>query len=178
VTPGAAPGPVLETARLVLRPHALADFDDCFALWSDPETVRFIGGRPSSEPEVWARLMRYGGFWTLLGYGFWVARERDGGRFVGEIGFLNARRGLGPRFSGAPEMGWVLSPAFQGRGLAGEAAGAALAWADERWPRTVCLIESENGPSIRLAERQGFRAFEETRLEGDPIILFERLRPA
>ena len=61
--------PVLETPRLLLRPHTLDDFPATFAMWSDPEVVRFIGGRPFTREEAWARLLRYVGHWTMLGYG-------------------------------------------------------------------------------------------------------------
>lgn len=174
--PAATPGPVLETERLILRPHGLADFEDSLSLWSDPSVTRFVGGRTPAEDEVWARLMRYAGFWALLGYGFWVVRERDGGGFVGEVGFGDGRRGLGPAFAEAPEAGWAVSPAVQGRGMAQEAVGAALAWADARWSRTVCLIHPENVPSLRLAERSGFRPYERTTFKTEPTVLFERRR--
>jgi RimJ/RimL family protein N-acetyltransferase len=159
-----------------MRPHGLADFPDSLSLWSDPGVTRHIGGRPFTEEEVWARLMRYGGFWTLLGYGFWVVRERDGDRFVGEVGFFDGRRGLGSRFSDAPEVGWAIMPSAQGRGLAQEALAAALAWGDARWERTVCMIHPENAASVRLAERVGFQAFERTTLKETPTVLFERRR--
>lgn len=174
---GADTGPVLCTARLAMRPHRLEDFGDSLALWSSPLTTRFVGGVVPAEDEVWNRLMRYAGFWSLLGYGFWVVRERNGERFVGEVGFGDGRRGLGAAFSGVPEMGWAIAPEMQGRGLAGEAAAAALAWADERWPRTVCLIHPENSPSLRVAERNGYRPFQETVFKGQPTVLFERRRP-
>lgn len=169
-------GPVLRTERLILRPHGLGDFADSLALWSDPVTTLYVGGRAPAEDEVWGRLMRYAGFWSLLGYGFWVARERDGGRFVGEIGFGDGRRGLGPAFDGAPEIGWALAPAMQGRGLAQEGVAASLAWADARWDRTVCLIHPDNAPSLHLAERNGYRRFAETTFKGEPTVLFERRR--
>jgi RimJ/RimL family protein N-acetyltransferase len=38
--------PTLETERLILRPHRLADFDAYVEMWADPDVVRFIGGKP------------------------------------------------------------------------------------------------------------------------------------
>jgi len=169
-------GPVLRTDRLLMHPHGLDDFADSLAFWSDPEATRYIG-RPLTEEEAWARLMRHAGFWALLGFGSWVVREREGRRFVGEVGFLDGRRGLGPRVDSAPEIGWGVSPALQGRGYAGEAVAAALAWNDRRTEggRTVCLVHPENAPSLRIAERAGFRRFAETTLKDVPALLLERL---
>lgn len=58
-------------------------------MWADPEVVRFIGGKPLSQQEVWAKFLRNGGHWQLLGFGYWVVRERETDRFVGEVGLGN-----------------------------------------------------------------------------------------
>ncbi|HEY0776819.1 MAG TPA: GNAT family N-acetyltransferase, partial [Gemmatirosa sp.] len=122
--------PALDTARLTLRGHVPADVAECAAMWADPLVTRHIGGRPSSEEEVWARVLRYAGLWALLGFGYWVVRERASGRFVGEVGLADFRRDVTPPLGGAPEVGWVLAPWAHGRGFATEAVRAALAWAD------------------------------------------------
>jgi RimJ/RimL family protein N-acetyltransferase len=168
---------LLSTERLVLRPHALADFPPLAALWADPEVVRYISGKPATTEEVWARLLRYAGHWALKGFGFWAAFTKDAGAFIGELGFMEFKRELEPSFGDAPEMGWSLSPAFQGRGYALEAGRAALAWADAHFGRVriVCLIAPENAPSIRLAEKLGFRESGRAAYKGEPAIQFERL---
>ena len=74
------------------------------AMWSDPEVVRFIGGKVRPPEEVWARLLRYAGIWTFFGYGFWVIRDRASGAYIGEVGFLNLRRDLRPPFGDRPEL--------------------------------------------------------------------------
>ena len=78
--------PQLQTSRLVLSAHQAADFQDLVEMWGDPAVVRFIGGRPFTPEEVWTRLLRAVGHWPLMGFGYWVVRERAGGRFVGEAG--------------------------------------------------------------------------------------------
>jgi RimJ/RimL family protein N-acetyltransferase len=113
-----------------------------------------------------------------MGYGFWAITEKDSSRFIGELGFADFKRALEPSFGDTPEMGWVLSPAGgQGKGYASEAAAAALAWADARFDqgRTVCMIHPDNGPSLRVAEKAGFREFARTDYHG-PSILLERFR--
>src|SRR5579875_2663294 len=93
-----AAAPVLETERLRLHGHRLADFADSAALWTDPLVTRFIGGRPSTPDEVWSRLSRYIGHWTALGFGYWAVRERASGRFAGEVGLADFRREIDPPF--------------------------------------------------------------------------------
>jgi RimJ/RimL family protein N-acetyltransferase len=173
--------PKLETSRLRLHGHGLKDFAESAGLWADPEVVRFIGGRPFTEEEVWTRLLRYIGHWAALGYGYWVIRDKAGGRFVGEIGLADFRRNfdpaLGAPFAGAPEIGWALSPWAHGQGYASEAIQAVLAWAEQRFgpdTRTVCMINPDNAASIRAAQKAGYRPFARTTYKEAPSLLFER----
>jgi RimJ/RimL family protein N-acetyltransferase len=168
--------PVLATARLRLRGHTLGDFDSSFALWSNPEVTRHIGGRPSTREETWSRLLRYAGHWALLGFGYWVVEERDSHRFVGEVGFADFKRELEPPLNGMPEMGWVLAPAFQGKGYATEAISAGLAWGDGHFKRATiaCLIDAGNAPSIRVATTCGFKPMGPATYKGAPTLLFKR----
>jgi RimJ/RimL family protein N-acetyltransferase len=168
--------PVLETERLVLRGHRVGDFDDCLALWTNPEVTRFIGGKPSTQEEVWSRLVRYVGHWALLGFGYWVVTEKESGRFMGEIGFADFRRVIEPSLDGVPEIGWVIAPHGHGKGYATEAARAVVAWGDGHFGpvRTACIIAPENGPSIRVAEKCGYREFQRTTYKGNPTIMFVR----
>lgn len=173
--------PALDTGRLTLRGHTLADVDACAAMWADPLVTRHIGGRPSTAEEVWARVLRYAGLWALLGYGYWVVRERASGRFVGEVGLADFRRDLTPSLGGAPEVGWALAPWAHGQGFATEAVRAALAWGDAHLvdhdgtpARSVCLIAPENAASIRVAEKCGFREAGRAAYKGTDTLVFAR----
>ena len=180
--------PALETERLTLRGHTLADFDESAAMWADAEVARYIGGRPSTAEEAWARVLRYAGLWALVGYGYWVVRERGSGRFVGEVGLADFRRDLADltpdlrvRLAAVPEAGWVVAPWAHGRGFATEAVRAALAWGDAHVPsgagraaRTMCLIAPENAASIQVAERCGFREAARVAYKGADTLVFVR----
>lgn len=145
-------------------------------LWSDPIATRFIGGRTYTREEVWQRLLRYAGSWTLLGYGFWAIEDRVSGRLIGEIGVMDAKRDIDPPIRDELEAGWALMPASQGKGFASEALAAALAWSDGSLgrPRLAALISPDNLPSIKLAERHGFKVRDRTRYRGEPAVVFER----
>ncbi|MBJ7483820.1 GNAT family N-acetyltransferase [Brevundimonas sp.] len=168
--------PILTTERLILTPVALADFDDLMALWSDPVFTQVIAHRdPMSQEEVWFRLLRDIGHWQVLGFGNWALRQKTDGAYVGSVGVLDYRRGCTPPLD-APELGWGVGSAFQGQGLAREGLDAALAWADHslKVPRTVCMINPDNAPSLKLAERTGFRPYAEGVYYERPVILLER----
>jgi RimJ/RimL family protein N-acetyltransferase len=168
--------PVIETDRLRLRGHRIADFDDCLAMWGDPEVTRFIGGKPLSGEEVWARMLRYVGHWKMLGFGYWLIEEKSNGLFVGELGFADFRRKISPSFEGIPEIGWVLIPRSQGKGYALEALRAAIAWGDDHFDgaATGCLIHPDNRASIRVAEKGGYSEFCRTLYKDHPAIVYRR----
>jgi RimJ/RimL family protein N-acetyltransferase len=172
--------PIIETARLRLRGHTLADVDASVAMWADASVTRFIGGVPATEQQTWARVLSYLGSWWLMGFGYWMIEEKAGGRFVGEIGFAEFRRDIEPSTRGSPEAGWAIVSGLQGRGYAREALAGALAWGDEHLPasRTVCIIHPEHARSIKLAERCGYRPQGEARYRGEPVALFARERNA
>jgi len=170
--------PLVDIERLRLRAHRVDDLPFCAAMWRDPDVVRFIGGRAFTREEVWARIMRYAGMWVLMGHGFWAIEEKASGALVGEVGVMEARRDIEPGFEGEPEVGWALVPAAHGKGYASEAVAAALAWADRNVdaPKQVCIISPGNAPSIRLAEKFGFRERVRTTYHGSDTIQFERMR--
>ena len=162
-SPGAAPRagpdvPRVTTDRLVLRGHAKEDFQPSLAMWSDQSVVRFIGGAPASREETWARLLRYGGLWRLLGYGYWALEDRRTGRFVGEAGFADFKRPVKAELDELPEAGWAIAPCWAGRGYATEAMRAALEWLDRARPGvgSFCMISPANSASIKVAEKLGY----------------------
>lgn len=169
--------PVIETERLLLRGHRPNDFPDCAAMWSDPGVTRHIGGKPFSAEEVWARMLRYAGHWSWMGFGYWAIEEKATGTFAGELGFADYKRDIAS-IQNLPELGWVLASHMQGKGYATEAVRAALAWGDARLEssRTVCIVSPDNLPSIHVAEKCGYREFERTTYKGHPTIVFARHR--
>jgi len=171
------PIPVLETPRLTLRGHRRTDLDDSLSLWGDAEVVRYIGGKPASREDVWARVLRYIGHWAVAGYGMWHIRERASDRFVGEVGMADFQRDIAVSFDGAPETGWALRPWAHGKGYATEAMAAVLAWSGARHPRTVCMINPDNTASQRVAAKLGYREWTRAEYKSGPVVLFERRSP-
>ena len=168
--------PVLETPRLILRGPVLDDFPAYAAMWADPHVTRYIGGVPVSEEDAWSRFLRAVGQWTMLGFGFWSVIERQSGRRIGEVGFVEGRRNIVPSLIGIPECGWSLVPSVQGRGFATEAVGATLAWGDRHFGqvRMACIIAPENAASLRVAEKSGFREALRTTYRNEPTIMLFR----
>ena len=172
--------PVLETARLTLRPFREGDLAPLAASLADPEVVRHLAGTPYSREESWRRLLCAPGLWTVLGYGYWAVERRDDGAWLGQVGFADFKRDMDPSIEGLPEMGWIFARDAHGQGYAAEAVAAALDWADRSIgaPEIVAIIKPENAPSIRLAEKAGFDEREDALYRGETILLFRRREAA
>lgn len=172
--------PEIETERLILRGHSAGDYAASTAMWGDVSVTRHISGRVFTPEECWGRVLRYVGHWALLGFGYWVLTRKEDGAFVGEAGLADYRRAIDSVYAGLPEIGWVVSPSFQGRGFAGEAVAAITRWSDRHFAqhpgggKTMCIIDTDNAPSLRVAAKAGYRPAEMVNYMGNDVQLFVR----
>lgn len=154
-----APGPTLETARLILRPTAAEDLEGWARLMADAEAARYIGG-VQTRAESWRAMATMAGSWAMNGFGMFSLIEKDTGAWVGRVGPWR------PEGWPGTEVGWSLHPGAHGKGYAVEAAVAAMDFAVDElgWTRVIHCIDPANLPSIRVAERIGSRFLEAGRL--------------
>ncbi|WP_394821746.1 GNAT family N-acetyltransferase [Pendulispora albinea] len=167
--------PTLDTERLHLRGYRPDDLDACAAMYAAPEFTRHVSERPIPREDVWARMLRYIGHWSVFGFGFWAIEEKATGRYVGEAGLAYFKRDIEPPID-CPEAGWGLAPWAHGKGFATEIVRAIHTWYDaELGPtRTACIVRPANVASIRVAEKCGYRELQRVSFYGAPMIIFER----
>lgn len=172
--------PVIETPRLILRGRRLSDFAAFAAMQADGDVMRYIANAPVSEEDAWGKFARMHGLWALTGMGFWLVEEKATGAVIGEVGLADFKRAIDPPLGPAPEFGWMLAASAQGKGYAAEALGAALSWGDRRFhgAQFCCIIDEENAPSVRLADRHGFGRERKALYKGKEVIVFRRPAPA
>ena len=159
----------LHTGRLVLTPVSGADLPDLRAIKADPRVFAVMLGGVRNAAETAEDLARDVIHWGAYGFGIWAIRERDAGKFVGITG-LEERpdgRGIALRFA--------LWPEEQGRGLAREAANAALRFGHERarLPRIVAVARESNFGSRTVLGSIGMRPVEYFEREGQALVMFE-----
>lgn len=167
----------LETERLILRVPELPDFDAFAAMWADENVNRFISGKTWPRNESWKKFTGNVGHWALLGYGQWSVLRKDSGEYVGQVGFFDADRDLGPDFDNDREAGWVLAPGADGQGYATEAMQIAHSWMDKQpfGGRTVCMMDVDYPASRRVAEKCGYVEMRRTEDTFGAVVLFERM---
>jgi RimJ/RimL family protein N-acetyltransferase len=134
---------VLRTARLVLTPVGGADLADLCDLKGDPQVFAIMLGGVRSAWQTAAELADDVAEWGADGFGTWAVREH--GRFLGITG-LERRpdgRGIALRFA--------LRPEAQGRGLAREAAAAALRFGHQQAGlRRIIAVAREHNFASRM----------------------------
>jgi len=123
-------------------------------MYADPMVTRYLGnGEPLDAHGSWRACAALAGDWVLRGYGQWIAEEKSTRTALGRVGIYNP--------AGWPglEVGWALSPDHWGRGYATEGGAAAVRYAFDvvGADRVISLIQPDNLPSIRVAEKIGGR---------------------
>jgi RimJ/RimL family protein N-acetyltransferase len=158
----------LETERLILRWFREDDFPDLFAIASDPEVMKFLGGQTLSEIDAWKNMAANMGHWYFRGYGVWGVEEKSTGKLIGRIGFMNPEGW--PGF----ELGWTLAREHWGKGYATEGARRALEYGFTELDRdhVISCIAPANINSIKVAERLGEKVEGETELLGKTVLLY------
>lgn len=167
--------PTLQTARMTLRPLSLDDWEPYAAAWADARMTAFIGGQPRTRNESWGKFLQGIGLWPVLGYGYWSFVDRETGAFLGNGGLASFERGIA-ELTGFPEAGWAFVPEAWGKGLATEAMGAVLDWADAALdrPEIRCIIDPGNTASQRVAAKLGFQFLAEVDFPPGRTAVFRR----
>ena len=143
---------ILETERLAMRHFDPDDIESLFDLYRDPEVRRFFPEGTLSYAETRAELE-----WYLHGHpdhpelGLWATILKDSGQFIGRCGLLpwtiDGQEEI--------EIAYMISKSYWGQGLGTEAARGIRDYAFDRLglKRLICVIDEQNQPSIRVAEK-------------------------
>ena len=120
---------ILETNRLILRHLILDDINDLFALYNDPDMVRYIPDAPRNYEEALKELK-----WHMNGHpkhpqlGLWATVHKKTNKFIGRCGLLPWTLDGHDQV----EVAYLISKAFWGQGLGTEAAQAVLEYGFEK----------------------------------------------
>ncbi len=141
--------PTMTTARLLLRPTTYDDWGAYSALMMS-DRAQYMGG-PFTRGAAWGMFCADHAQWDFFGCGALMVDVRETGCCAGQVA-INA----GPLFP-EYEIGWMVYPDHEGRGIALEAATALRDWAATSRGLTslVSYVDPANVRSCKLAERMG-----------------------
>jgi len=154
---------IAETPRLSLRHLREDDAGFLLRLVNEEAFRTHIGEKHLHTDEDARRFIREGP-WTCqprAGYAQFLVESRDTGEALGVCGLLYREE------LDVSDVGFAFLPAARGRGYAGEAAGAVLAYGRELGADDiVALVSPANVASIRVLEKLGMRRRQSLRLGG------------
>lgn len=166
----------IETDRLVIRPPEEADRSRLVELFTDPEFTVFSDG----VHDVASANIRFDQMLALAAvvrYAKQPVIERSSGIIVGYTGVGTVvLEGLDDLLR--LEWGWRFSLEARGNGYATEATSALLEVADgQESGDMLCVIDVENVPSRRVADKVGFLPWRQFSWPDDPVLCDLLVRP-
>ncbi|HEY1796969.1 MAG TPA: GNAT family N-acetyltransferase [Stellaceae bacterium] len=144
----------VRTPRLLLRQWRDEDAEPFAAMSADPEvTALLLGPFDRAKSDEWVALAR--DFWRANGYGQWVVEVPGEAKFAGVVGLTRIL--WEAPFTPVVEAAWRLARPYWGRGIAFEAARAAIedGFSRLRLEEIVAITTPPNERSWRLMERLG-----------------------
>ena len=145
--------PTLETDRLILRGMRVSDTEDMFEYARRPSVTQYLTWNPHTDPAETREYLTYVGQRYRTGDFYdWAVVDRESGHMIGTCGLTSFNC---PHDTA--EIGYVLNPAYQGKGLATEAVRRVLDFGFDELGlhRIEAHFMEGNDASRRLMERVG-----------------------
>jgi RimJ/RimL family protein N-acetyltransferase len=159
----------LRTGRLVMTPVGGADLPDLRLIKATPSVFAVMLGGVRNAAQTADDLAEDVRHWGQYGFGIWAVREA--GRLVGITGLAHRPDGRGVA------LRFALWPDAQGRGLAREAALAALRYGHDTagLDRIVAVARESNFGSRMILGGIGMRVADCFTQRGYAMVLYESL---
>lgn len=143
-----------ESQRLTLRPFQSDDLEAAHSWFGDPAVMRYTPSGPDNSLDMTrARLESYSVHQSKYGFSKWIVVERKSARPIGDAGLMILDD---PCWI---DLGFRFAQPCWGRGFATEvgAAWVTAAFKTLGLDRLDAFVHLENGASIRVLEKLGFR---------------------
>jgi RimJ/RimL family protein N-acetyltransferase len=146
----------LLTPRLELAPVVADHAEELTEVFADERLYVFLGSHPITTEELRAQFDRLAAARLADQEGTaqrnWTVRRRADGRAVGMVQAAFSDQGR------AAEIAWAVGVAWQGQGIASEAALAVVGWLERRGVATITAhIHPDHHASAKVATRAGLR---------------------
>lgn len=172
------PWTIAVTERCVIREMTLGDLDDLIRLYEQPGITwrldekgnripGFIEPLYPREEEKAYQEAYISNMYGYYGYGMWAVTDRESGKLIGRAGLDHREYGSDVEL----EMGYLIDPKYQHRGMATEVCQAILDFARDNldFSRINALTDPQNLVSEVLLKRLGFVYLEDFPVAGNPM---------
>ena len=172
------PWGIAVTERCLIREMTLEDLDDLIQLYQQPGITwrldekgnripGFIEPLYPREEEKTYQQAYISNMYGYYGYGMWAVVDRESGKLIGRAGLDHREYD----FKVELEMGYLIDPKYQHRGIATEVCQAILDFARENldFSRINALTDPQNFASEALLKRLGFVYLEDFPVAGKPM---------
>lgn len=163
----------IETLRLRLRRFTPEDADELYSIYSHPELFQYMSNeKPLLLPEIRGLINSLIVNWQKHHLGVWAVVYKREQKIIGHCGFKFLEN------TGEIQMGYLLLQPYWGRGLATEAAEAALGFGFEvaQLKRIVAIAKPENIASRRVMEKVGMKYEKDAYYYNNYVVYYSILR--
>ena len=169
----------VETERLVCRRPLARDAEELYPVLADPRVADRLWpgslGGPRTLSQVRTMLVHDMDHWKRHRYGPWLVRDRATREMLGRVGLERTHVGGEDEV----EVAWLIAADHWGKGLATEAARAALdaAFGPLELTSVVAFTVHDNAGSRAVMDRLGMVYERDIEHAGLPHVLYRRRRP-
>src|ERR1700722_19261158 len=150
---------ILESERLLFRPHLITDLDDYCAMEMDSKVRRFVGGYPRSREDAEKRFPKNQA--EKMGtdrLALWATIFRVENKYIGRCGLVPHFNPDGKPIPSEAALGFYIAPKYWGQGFASEAGRAFIDFGlnELGLARIVASVEQGNNVSLHVLQKLGF----------------------
>lgn len=165
---------ILETDRTVVREITVDDLPAMYQLYDDDEIRKFLEPLYIYEEEKAFTEKYIDEVYGMYGYGLWVVFDKDSGELIG-------RAGIGIRSINGEdenELGYIIKKEYRKKGICMEVCNAIIqyAWEELEFDRLHIVTEPTNIPSVKVAEKLGFKPEYLSQMDEKEYCIYKRTR--
>lgn len=153
------PWMILQTKRCLVREITIQDVDVLYEIYKDPSITRYMESLYEDREKEREYTKKYiANVYRFYGYGIWIVEDKESGEIIG-------RAGIEQKEEDCPELGYMISASYQGKGYAYEVCRAILQYAGKELGilKIISQVQKGNEASVKLLKKLGFYRKEETR---------------
>jgi ribosomal-protein-alanine N-acetyltransferase len=150
---------ILESERLIFRPHSITDLDDYCAMEMDINVRRYAGGYPRTRENAEQRFPKdQPEKMSTDRLAVWAMVLKTQNVYIGRCGLYPHMNTQGRSIPGEAVLGFYIAPPYWHQGFATEAGRAFIHFGfnELALKRIMATVEKGNDASVHVLEKLGF----------------------